>query len=74
MGADLMRSHLRGQVVTMSSLASASEVPFASAMRRIHKLIEQGDIETQERGPNSKSSIWCPASGCTAASSIMPSR
>jgi multiple sugar transport system substrate-binding protein len=30
----LMKFHLRGENVTMSSLASAAEVPFASAMRR----------------------------------------
>lgn len=50
----LMRSHLRSQPVTMSSLAQAAEVPFASAMRRIHKLIESGDVEQRERSPGSK--------------------
>ncbi len=32
----LMKHHLRGENVTMSSLASAADIPFASAMRRIH--------------------------------------
>lgn len=41
----LMKKHLCGENVTMSSLASAADIPFASAMRRIHKLIESGDIQ-----------------------------
>ena len=51
----LMKFHLRGENVTMSSLASAAEVPFASAMRRIHKLIETGDIQLRKRGATGKS-------------------
>jgi multiple sugar transport system substrate-binding protein len=51
----LMKNHLRGENVTMSSLASAADVPFASAMRRIHKLIESGDIQLRKRGNTGKS-------------------
>ena len=51
----LMKNHLRGENVTMSSLASAAEIPFASAMRRIHKLIEGGDIQLRKRGQTGKS-------------------
>ncbi|MBG1231068.1 extracellular solute-binding protein [Aestuariivirga litoralis] len=51
----LMKVHLRGENVTMSSLASAAGVPFASAMRRIHKLIETGDIQLRKRGDAGKS-------------------
>jgi multiple sugar transport system substrate-binding protein len=57
----LMRSHLRGQAVTMSSLAQAAEVPFASAMRRIHRLIELGEVEKQEKGPGSKAFYVVPS-------------
>ena len=57
----LMRSYLRSQPVTMSSLAQSAEVPFASAMRRIHKLIEVGAIEQQERGPGSKTFYVVPS-------------
>jgi hypothetical protein len=39
----LIKHHLRGERVTKSSLALAANVPFASAMRRIHKLIKDGD-------------------------------
>lgn len=51
----LMKNHLRAENVTMSSLASAAGIPFASAMRRIHKLIESGDIQLRKRGDTGKS-------------------
>jgi multiple sugar transport system substrate-binding protein len=57
----LMKCHLRGENVTMSSLASAADVPFASAMRRIHKLIENGDIQLRKRGTTGKSHYLEPS-------------
>jgi multiple sugar transport system substrate-binding protein len=57
----LMKSHLRGENVTMSSLALASDIPFASAMRRIHKLIEDGDIQLRRRGSTGKSHYLEPS-------------
>jgi multiple sugar transport system substrate-binding protein len=57
----LMRSHLRGQPVTMSSLAHAAEVPFASALRRIHRLIESGVLEKREKGPGAKTFYVVPS-------------
>jgi len=57
----LMKSHLRGDVVTMSSLASVSQIPFASAMRRIHRLIEEGEIEQHSRNPGGKSFYLVPS-------------
>ena len=57
----LMKNHLRGENVTMSSLASAANVPFASAMRRIHKLIENGDIQLRQRGTTGKSHYLEPS-------------
>lgn len=57
----LMKSHLRGDVVTMSSLASIAQIPFASAMRRIHKLIEVGDIELVKRSAKGKSFYLTPS-------------
>ncbi len=57
----LMKSHLRGDVVTMSSLALVSQIPFASAMRRIHRLIEDGDIEKRQRNPGGKSYNLVPS-------------
>ncbi len=57
----LMKKHLRGENVTMSSLAFAADVPFASAMRRIHKLIEKGDIQLRQRGTTGKSHYLEPS-------------
>ncbi len=57
----LMKSHLRGENVTMSSLASAAEIPFASAMRRIHKLVDDGDIQLRQRGTTGKSHYLEPS-------------
>jgi multiple sugar transport system substrate-binding protein len=57
----LMKKHLRGENVTLSSLASAADVPFASAMRRIHKLIENGDIQLRQRGTTGKSHYLEPS-------------
>jgi multiple sugar transport system substrate-binding protein len=57
----LMKHHLRGENVTMSMLAWAAEVPFASAMRRIHKLIESGDIQLRKRGTTGKSHYLEPS-------------
>jgi multiple sugar transport system substrate-binding protein len=57
----LMKCHLRGENVTMSSLASAADVPFASAMRRIHKLIQSGDVQLRTRGTTGKSHYLEPS-------------
>ena len=57
----LMKSHLRGDMVTMSSLASVSRIPFASAMRRIHRLIEDGYIEQYSRNSSAKSFYLAPS-------------
>lgn len=57
----LMKNHLRGENVTMSSLASSADIPFASAMRRIHKLIEAGNIQLRQRGKSGKSHYLEPS-------------
>ena len=57
----LMKSHLRGDQVTMSSLASVAQIPFASAMRRIHRLIDDGEIEQHSRNPGGKSFYLIPS-------------
>src|SRR4051794_18004071 len=57
----LMKHHLHGENVTMSALASAAGIPFASAMRRIHKLIESGDIQLRKRGTTGKSHYLEPS-------------
>ena len=57
----LMKSHLRGENVTMSSLASSAGVPFASAMRRLHRLIDDGDIVLRPRTKAGKSHFLDPS-------------
>jgi multiple sugar transport system substrate-binding protein len=57
----LMKNHLRGENSTMSSLASVAGVPFASAMRRIHKLIGSGDLQLKQRGSTGKSHFIEPS-------------
>ncbi len=57
----LMKNHLRGENVTMSALASASGIPFASAMRRLHRLIEEGEIQLRRRGNTGKSHFIEPS-------------
>ncbi len=63
----LIKHHLRGERVTKSSLALAANVPFASAMRRIHKLINDGDIELRERGSTGKSHYIEPSHKLTSS-------
>jgi multiple sugar transport system substrate-binding protein len=63
----LIKHHLRGERVTKSSLALAANVPFASAMRRIHKLIKDGDIELRERGLTGKSHYIEPSRKLTSS-------
>jgi multiple sugar transport system substrate-binding protein len=57
----LMKSHLRGDVVTMSSLASSSHIPFPSAMRKIHNLIVNGDIDQYPRTATGKATVLAPS-------------
>jgi len=40
----LMRNHIAGNAIAISTLASVAKVPHATAMRRIHALIESGHI------------------------------
>ena len=61
----LMKHHLRGENVSMSTLASAADVPFASAMRRIHNLIEDGDIQLRQRSASGKSHYLEPSRNLT---------
>jgi multiple sugar transport system substrate-binding protein len=40
----LMKNYLTGAPVTISALASVAKVPHATAMRRIHALLDSGDV------------------------------
>ena len=50
----LIKNHLTGTPVAISTLASVAKAPHATAMRRIHALIERGDILQEPLGEGSK--------------------
>src|SRR3984885_3041133 len=50
----LIRNHLTGTPVAISTLASVAKAPHATAMRPIHALIERGDILQDPLGEGSK--------------------
>src|SRR5271163_1950972 len=47
----LVKSHLRGDLVTISTLAEAANVPYATALRRIKSMISDQRIVRKARGP-----------------------
>jgi multiple sugar transport system substrate-binding protein len=59
----LMRSYLRGENVLMSTLATTANVPAASAMRRIHRMIEDSEMTCALDRPRLARSTSSPASG-----------
>ncbi|MEX1663539.1 ABC transporter substrate-binding protein [Thioclava sp. 15-R06ZXC-3] len=50
-----MRRHLEGKLLTITSIASAADVPYGTAMRRIGELIEQGLLLKRARTQSGKS-------------------
>src|SRR6202044_1790578 len=50
----LIKNHLTGTPVAISTLASVAKTPHATATRRIHVLIERGDILQEPLGEGSK--------------------
>jgi multiple sugar transport system substrate-binding protein len=50
----LIKNHLTGAPVAISTLASVAKAPHATAMRRIHALIARGDILQEPLGEGSK--------------------
>lgn len=51
----LIRSHLEGRIVTSSSLAASSRVPYATAMRKLAELTASDLIEQRPRSKTGKS-------------------
>ena len=51
----LTKQSLVGTPVTISSLASAANIPYATAMRRIHELIDEGYIFKKPTSETGKS-------------------
>lgn len=57
----LMKQNLSGSPVTISTLASVAEIPYATAMRRIHELIADGHIEKRMAKEGAKSFVLVPS-------------
>jgi len=57
----LIRNHLTATPVAISTLASVAKVPHATAMRRIHTLIERGDIVTKNASDTGKRFLLLPS-------------
>src|SRR5665213_714949 len=57
----LVRQHLSGLPVTLSSLASVAGVPYATAVRRIHELIDTGHIVRKPVGKTGRSFALSPS-------------
>lgn len=49
--AHLVKSHVRGDLVTISALSAVANVPYATALRRINAMIADGQIVRKPRGP-----------------------
>jgi multiple sugar transport system substrate-binding protein len=47
----LVKSHVRGDLVTITTLAAAANVPYATALRRINSMISSQQIVRKPRGP-----------------------
>lgn len=65
--AHLVRSHIRGEPVTISKLAQAAEIPYASAMRRIEALVAQDFIRRKPYGRTGKTFSLHPSEHLLAA-------
>lgn len=59
--AALVRWHLAGEPVTISALIQASGIPYGTAQRRIHALIDAGLIERRFRSKTRKSFLLRPS-------------
>lgn len=57
----LIRGHLEGKVVTLTSLISASRAPYATANRRVRKMVDAGLIEQRPRTKTGKSFSMHPS-------------
>ena len=65
----LVKSHVRGDLVTITTLAAAANVPYATALRRINSMISSQQIVRKPRGPGHSASI--PATPRSPTSSPM---
>lgn len=59
--AFLIRNHIHGQTVTISMLTQITDVPYATSMRLIKRLIDEGHIIKTSRGKTGKSFALQPS-------------
>ena len=57
----LIGSELAGQPVTLSTLVDVSGLPYATALRRVHRMIDEGTILKQSRTATGKSFTLHPS-------------
>ena len=62
----LIESEIAGTPVTLSTLVSVSEVPYATGLRRIHRMIDEGVILKRSRSKTGKSFTLHPSPALTA--------
>ncbi|MCF3933900.1 extracellular solute-binding protein [Acuticoccus sp. M5D2P5] len=59
----LMRNHIEGKLTTISTLAMAARVPYATAVRRIREMQDEGLIHQRPRTKSGKSFSLHPSPG-----------
>ena len=57
----LIESEIAGQPVTVSTLIGVSELPYATALRRVHRMIDDGAILKRSRSATGKSFTLHPS-------------
>ncbi len=57
----LIKQNLTGATVTISALASVAKIPYATAMRRIHELIDAGHILKKPASETGRSFVLTPS-------------
>jgi len=57
----LLRQHLEAKLVTVTALAAASGVPYATAMRRIDEMLERGLAIRRPKGKGRKTFSYHPS-------------
>ncbi len=57
----LIESEIAGQPVTLSTLVDVSELPYATALRRLHRMIDEGSILKRTRTQSGKSFTLHPS-------------
>lgn len=64
--AALIRWHIAGEPITISALIQVSGIPYGTAQRRIHAMIDAGLIEKRFRTTTRKSFLLAPSPGLFA--------